>query len=127
MYVICSSFSFFTWYAQWPMADSWVYMEIQKGMYGLPQVSILANQLLEQDNMHDMKQLTNALKEHYTVAVDMTGSLFFGIQLTWNYTQGHIDCQMPGYINKALTKYQHPKPVTPQHAPYKVAPMQYGA
>ena len=34
---------------------------------------------------------------------------------------------MPGYINKALTKYQHPKPVTPQHAPYKAAPIQYGA
>ncbi len=34
---------------------------------------------------------------------------------------------MPGYINKALTKYQHPKPVSLQHAPYKVAPIQYGA
>jgi hypothetical protein len=34
---------------------------------------------------------------------------------------------MPGYINKALTKYQHPKLVTPQHAPYKAAPIDYGA
>jgi hypothetical protein len=34
---------------------------------------------------------------------------------------------MPSYINKALTKYQHPKPVTPQHAPYNAAPIQYGA
>jgi hypothetical protein len=35
---------------------------------------------------------------------------------------------MPGYINKALTKYQHPKPVTPHHhAPYKAALIQYGA
>ncbi len=34
---------------------------------------------------------------------------------------------MPGYINKALTKYQHPKLVSPQHNPYKVAPIQYGA
>jgi hypothetical protein len=34
---------------------------------------------------------------------------------------------MPGHINKALTKYQHPKLVTPQHAPYKAAPIQYGA
>ncbi len=33
---------------------------------------------------------------------------------------------MPGHINKALTKYQHPKPVSPQHAPYKAAPIQYG-
>jgi hypothetical protein len=58
--------------------------------------------------MHDMDHLVDALKEHYTVAVDMTGSLFCGIHLTENYAQGHIDCHMPGYINKALTKYHTP-------------------
>jgi hypothetical protein len=78
-------------------------------------------------NMHDMDHLINALKEHYTVAIDMTGSLFCGIHLTWNYTLGHINSHMPGYINKALTKYQHPKPVSPLYAPYKAAPIQYGA
>ncbi len=77
-------------------------------------------------NMHDMDHLIDALKEYYTVAVNMTSSLFCGIQLTWNYAQGHVDCHMPGYINKALTKYQYPKPVTFQHAPYKAAPIQYG-
>jgi hypothetical protein len=30
-------------------------------------------------NMHNMDHLVNALKEHYTIAVDMTGSLFCGI------------------------------------------------
>jgi hypothetical protein len=77
--------------------------------------------------MHDMDHLVNALKEHYTVAIDMTGSLFCGIHPTWNYTLGHVDCHMPRYINKALTKYQHPKPVSSQHASYKVAAIQYGA
>jgi hypothetical protein len=67
--------------------------------------------------MYSINHLIDALKEHYTVAVDLTGSLFCGIQLTWNYAQGHINCHMPDYINKALMKYQHPKPVTPQHAP----------
>jgi hypothetical protein len=142
----------------------WVYIEIQKGMYGLPQVGILANQLLEKrlttkgyyqcqhktglwsyvwrnitfclvindfgikvTNMHNMDHLVETLKEHYTIAVDFTGSLFCSIQLTWNYAQRHFNCHMPGYINKALTKYQHPKPVTPQHALYKAAPIQYGA
>jgi hypothetical protein len=28
--------------------DGWVYIEIRKGMYGLPQVGILGNKLLEQ-------------------------------------------------------------------------------
>jgi hypothetical protein len=78
-------------------------------------------------NMHDMDHLVNALKEHYTIAINMIGSLFCGIHLTWNYTLGPVNCHTPGYINKALTKYQHPKPVSPQHAPYKAALIQYGA
>jgi hypothetical protein len=77
-------------------------------------------------NMHDMDHFVEPVKEHYTVAFNLTGSLLCSIQLTWNYAQGHVDCHMPSYINKALTKYQHPKPVTPQHAPYKAAPIQYG-
>jgi hypothetical protein len=138
--------------------DGWVYIEIWKGMYGLPQAGILANQLLKKrlatkgyyqckhtpglwhhvwqkirfslvvndfgikvTNMHNMDHLLNAIKEHYTVAVDMTGSLYCGIHLTWKYTLGHVNCHMPGYINKALTKYQHPNLVSPQHAPYKAA------
>jgi hypothetical protein len=78
-------------------------------------------------NMHDIDHLVDALKVLYTVAVDMMDSLFCGIQLTWNYGQGQVDCHMPSYINKALTKYQHPKLVSSQHAPYKAAPIQYGA
>jgi hypothetical protein len=78
-------------------------------------------------NMRDMDHVLDVLKEHYTVVVNMTDSLFCGIHLTWNYAQGHVDYHMPGYINKALTKYQHPKPVSPQHAPYKAAPIHYGA
>jgi hypothetical protein len=78
-------------------------------------------------SMHNMDHLVNALKEHYTVVVNMTDSLFCGIHLTWNYLQGRVDCHIPGYINKAVPKYQHPIPVSPQHAPYKAAPIQYGA
>jgi hypothetical protein len=144
--------------------DGWVYIKIWKGMYGLPQAGVLANQLLQKrlaikgyyqcqhtpglwchvwqnimfclvvndfgikvTNMHDMDHLVNSLKEHHTMAINMTGSLFCGIHLTWNYTLGLVDCHMPRYINKTLMKYQHPKPVSSQHAPYKAAPIQYGA
>jgi hypothetical protein len=51
-------------------------------------------------NMHDMDHLINALKEHYTIAVDMAGSLFCGIHLAWNYAQGHVNCHMPGTSTK---------------------------
>ncbi len=38
--------------------EGWVYIEIQKGMYGLPQAGILANQLLE--NTSPPKDITSA-------------------------------------------------------------------
>ena len=143
--------------------DGWVYIEIRKGMYGLPHAGILANQLLEMrlakkghyqcqhtpglwrhvwrsiifclvvDNFgikvthkSDMIHLKEALDEHYTVAVDWEGTLFCGVKLTWDYINCHVDTHMPGYIPKALTKYQHPHSKTPQHPPYKSTPMQYG-
>ena len=34
---------------------------------------------------------------------------------------------MPGYINKARHKYQHPMPKRPVNAPAKFKPIQYGA
>ena len=34
---------------------------------------------------------------------------------------------MPENIDTALTKYQHPKPAVPQHAPYKATNIHYGA
>ena len=34
---------------------------------------------------------------------------------------------MPLYIDKAVLKYQHPKPARPQHSPYKHTPINYGA
>jgi hypothetical protein len=39
---------------------------------------------------------------------------------------GHVDLSVPGYVNRKLTKYQHPKPKRPQHSPYLSAPIEYG-
>jgi hypothetical protein len=34
---------------------------------------------------------------------------------------------MPGYIATVLHRCQHPHPARPQHAPYKMQPINYGA
>ena len=141
------------------MHDGWIYIEIRKGMYGLPQAGILANKLLRKrlatkgyyhcqhtpglwrhvwrpitfclvvddfgikstNNAHVL-HLKDALEENYCVTVDWTGSLFIGITLTWDYINRFVDLHMPLYINKAVLKYQHPKPDHPQHSPNKHAP-----
>ena len=145
-------------------ANGWVFVEIQKGMYGLPQASILADKFLEkhltirgyyqcQDtpgmwchmwhditfclveynfgikttSMADMKHLVSSLQEHYSIAVDWTGSLFYRAKLTWDYINQMVNLHMPNYITKALLKYQHPAPLKPQHAPCKAAPIQFRA
>jgi hypothetical protein len=38
-----------------------------------------------------------------------------------------VDLHMPNYITKAHLNYQHPSPLRPQHAPYKAAPILFGA
>ncbi|RPI66945.1 MAG: hypothetical protein EHM43_10390, partial [Ignavibacteriae bacterium] len=77
--------------------------------------------------LEHITHLKSALEEHYTVAMDWTGSLFCGINLDWNYPESIVTMNMPQYVPKALLKFQHPTPSSPQHQPYKNVPIQYGA
>ena len=141
-----------------------VYIQVEKGMYGLKQSGILANKLLEQrltahgyyqskltpglwrhrwrqiafalvvDDFgvkyvrpDDAQHLINALEEHYTLAKDWTGSLFCGISLTWDYKNRTVRLSMPGYVAKALHRFQHIVRKLHQDAPNKHQPIQYGA
>jgi hypothetical protein len=73
------------------------------------------------------KHLKAELEKHYEVSVDWEGKLFCGITLDWNYKMGHVDLSVPGYVERKLIKYGHPKPARPQHSPYQAAPIEYGA
>ncbi len=77
-------------------------------------------------DMADFHHLKTSLEESYKVAVDWTGLLFCGVKLMWDYERCHVDCSMPGYIDKTPKKYQHPMPSAPQKAPNAAAPIQYG-
>jgi hypothetical protein len=57
--------------------------------------------------MTDMKHLVSSLQEHYSIAVNWTGTLFCGVKLTWDYINPTVNFHIPNYINKALLKYQH--------------------
>ena len=62
--------------------------------------------------------LKKILEQYYEVSIDWSGGLFCGITLDWNYKKVYVDTSMPGYIPKALNKYQHPKPSDPKmHLP----------
>ena len=67
-------------------------------------------------NQDDLDHLLNALKTHYTISEDTTGSHYCGLHIDWDYGKQYVDIFMPGYIAQALHKFQHPAPKKPQYA-----------
>jgi hypothetical protein len=51
---------------------------------------------------------------------------YLGLTLNWNYAAGYVDISMPSYVPKALSKFQHPAPISPQHAPHQWTKPVYG-
>lgn len=141
-----------------------VMVELRKGIYGLPQAGILANQLLitrlaeggyhpapytpglylHQSNglsftlwvddfgvkytsKEQVEHLLTLLKKYYSIKEDWTGSKYLGLSLKWDYAKGTLDVSMPGYIDRALKRFQHPMPIRPQHSPHAWTAPQYGS
>ena len=50
----------------------------------------------------DLTHLLSALQSAYETAVDCSGSKFCGLNLNWNYNDGHVDISMPKYVISAL-------------------------
>ena len=144
--------------------DGFVFVEIRRGMYGLPQAGIIAQELLEKrlnergyqqskftpglwthktrsikfalvvddfaikyENEEDAQHLLDSLTPHYQITVDKEGTRFIGLTLEWDYKNQEVHVSMPGYVEKALTRFNHPKPKKPQHQPHPHQPIVYGA
>jgi hypothetical protein len=144
--------------------NNYLYVEVLKGMYGLPQAGLHDNVLLAKrlakhgyipvPHTHGLwthkwrpfkfslvvddfgvmyvgrehaKHPKAALEENYEISTDWEGTLYCGIKLTWDYTAQTMDLSMSGYIAAVLHRFQHPNPGRPQHAPYKMQPINYGA
>ena len=72
------------------------------------------------------QHLINALKETYEITIDKEGKLFCGIHIKWDYHNRTVELSMPGYVQNALDKLNHPAPSRPQHAPSIYHPPKYG-
>ena len=46
------------------------------------------------------EHLLGAFSHHYKMEEDWKGEVYFGIKLSWNYTEGYIDISMPNYVKK---------------------------
>jgi hypothetical protein len=47
--------------------------------------------------------------------------------LDWHYADGYVDISMPGYVTRALSKFQHQAPKRSQHAPQQLIEPVYGS
>jgi endonuclease I len=59
--------------------------------------------------------LLNAIHQKCQLTCDWDGSLFCGISLKWDHTNGTVNLSMPGYVERAPHKFQHPTPHRPEH------------
>jgi hypothetical protein len=75
---------------------------------------------------NNLKHLIYALEQKYTITVDMTGNLFCGVTLDWNYDKGEVKCSMPGAIPKFLEKLHHQAPTKKQFSPHPAPTITYG-
>jgi hypothetical protein len=125
--------------------NSWVYLEIRKGMYGLKQAGLVENQLL-QKRLKPLDHyparytpglwLQNTKPTAFSLVVDD-----FAVKYVTKYDAKHLrdallrhyeittdwEVSMPGYIANVLNTFQHDAPRTPQHTPSKYITPVYGA
>jgi hypothetical protein len=121
--------------------DGWVYIEIRKGMYGLKQVGLLANQLLQTCLVlfgYYPARHTPGLWLHktrpisFTLVVEDFAVKYVGKQhaehlRNGDYKKRTCDIYMPGYVSNVLSKFQHDAPKHPQHTLSRYVTPVYGA
>ena len=66
---------------------------------------------------HHAEHLLKVIRTKYALTCDWAGTLYCGITLNWNYAKCYVDLSMPGYINRALHKFQHQPPSHREHSP----------
>jgi hypothetical protein len=71
------------------------------------------------------QHLLDCLQEIYTVTTDWFGTKYCGLTLTWDYDAATVQLSMPGYVAKALHRFQHPTPTKPEFSPHKWSALVY--
>lgn len=78
-------------------------------------------------NKDDWDHLIASLQAKYTISIDESGSKYCGMTIDWDYENHTCDISMPCYIERALTRFQHPVPTRPENAPHPWITPTYGA
>jgi hypothetical protein len=67
------------------------------------------------------------LKRDYIATEDWEGTKYLGLTIEWNYENGQVHLWMPGYVSKALLRFEHKKTDKIQNSPHPHNIPAYGA
>jgi len=67
------------------------------------------------------------LLELCRLSTDWSGSRHCGLAIDWDCEQRTVDISMPGCVERALQRFQHPAPAQGQHSPHKCQDIKHGA
>ena len=74
-----------------------------------------------------MRHLMDTLSKQYRVSEDWDGTRYCGLTMKWDYVARTCDISMPGYIDRALQRFNHKQPLRPQNSPHKWQRPNYSA
>ena len=60
------------------------------------------------------KHLSDTVRKYYKCSCDWKGERYCSLTIKWDYTGRKVHLSMPGYVQKALTRFQHPPPAKQQ-------------
>jgi hypothetical protein len=75
----------------------------------------------------DVEQLIAMLEREYKCTIDWEGNRYVGLTLAGDYDKGTCDLSMPGYIQRALLRFEHPDPGKAHDAPHEWNAPTHGA
>jgi hypothetical protein len=78
-------------------------------------------------NVQDAQHLIDHLSKQYTCTVDWEGKIFLGMHLQWDYINRTVTITMPGYVKKALVRFEHVASILHQSSPHPYTTPTYGA
>jgi hypothetical protein len=73
------------------------------------------------------QHLLDTVRQYYKRSCDWERERYCGLTIKWDYDGQKVHLLMPGYLPKALTRFKHPIPTTPQDQPYPHIKPNYGA
>ena len=113
-----------------PPPSIWVLWIATKGLYKHTikhtTFTLVVNEFgIYMTSLTDLNHLHQALNAKYLITINISGSLYLGMMLKWNYKQGHVNISIPGYITRTLARFHVQLPTCPQYSPHISSTIQY--